>query len=263
MPYEPLVILHIALTKSVSSNIREVLKNTSASEEHDYTNAIFYSINSCQKGLQQVDLGNALIKSAVKLLLEEIPTLRNFHSLSPIPKFREWLDLKISNYNQDQKEYFNLNETLTKEEKSFLLEHFKLNSDAQLFTSIRDVLNSRDFRFYSSNDLVYQTVALFLQRACAFYLYMEKKNGYAFNSVSNFHLRNGAQIFRVNFKGDTSDNGWKSSYGMMVNYGYNLDELEENCINYLIRKQIKISDMVRNDLRFFNQAASWSLKSNL
>lgn len=252
MPYEPLVILHIALTNTVSSNIRDVIKNSSNDEDKNYTNAIFYSINSCQKGLQQVDLGNALIKSCVKLLVEEIPSLSHFHTLSPIPKFREWLDLKINSYDQTTKEYFNLNDTLTADEKSLLISHFKLENNFDLFSRIRDEMNSRNFRLYSTDDLIYKTLESFLKRACSFYLFYEKKGGYAFNSVANFHLRNGAEIYRVNFKGNTSENGWKSSYGMMVNYVYYLDKVSSNCIDYLIKKEIKCSDVVKNDLKLFN-----------
>ncbi len=61
MPYEPLVILHIALTNEISSNIKSVIKSNETEDTTKntdaFTNAIFYSINSCQKGLQQVDLG--------------------------------------------------------------------------------------------------------------------------------------------------------------------------------------------------------------
>ena len=91
----------------------------------------------------------------------------------------------------------------------------------------------------------------FLQRACTFYLYYEKKNGYTFNAVANFHLKNGAYIHRVNCNGDLSDNGWKSSYGFMVNYGYKLDELDANCIRYLNEKKIGISEKVEKDLKSF------------
>lgn len=252
MPYEPLVILHIALTKTVSSNIKDVLKSHS-NDKTDYTNAIFYSINSCQKGLQQVDLGNALIKSCVKLLIDEMPTLCSFHTLSPIPKFREWLDLKFASFS-NQNEFFNLAQALTQEETSLLIENFNLKSDnkSELFNRIKTVINSNDFRLNQSDDLVYKVIGAFLQRACSFYLFYEKKNGYAFNSVANFHLKNGAQIYRINFKGDLSDNGWKSSYGMMVNYVYYLDKVDSNCIDYLINKDIKVSDLVKEDLKYFS-----------
>lgn len=261
MPYEPLVILHIALTKSVSSNIQDVLKNTTCTDNDkeitkNYTNAIFYSINSCQKGLQQVDLGNALIKSCVRLLIEEMPSLSQFHTLSPIPGFRTWLDLKITSFKSDRvkENHFNLTQTLTKEETSSLMNYYKIDTTNNLFNLIRNDLNSDEFRVMtaqSSNQDHFKLIEKFLQRSCAFYLYLEKKNGYAFNSVANFHLKNGAKIFRLNFKGNTSENGWKSSYGMMVNYGYYLDKVDMNCINYLINKKIEISDSVKNYLNLF------------
>ena len=52
------------------------------------TTAIFYSITSTQTGLQGIELGNSLIKSAVKKLREEFPTMNTFSTLSPIPGFR-------------------------------------------------------------------------------------------------------------------------------------------------------------------------------
>ena len=88
-------------------------------------------------------------------------------------------------------------------------------------------------------------------RSCAFYLYHEKKNGYAFNSVANFHLKNGAIIYRINLAGDMSDNGVRSSYGMMVNYGYYLDQVDSNCIDYLIEKKITAPELVSKYLENF------------
>ena len=226
MPYEPLVILHIALTDSISSNIKDLIRTNSANkvdsefDANKCTNAIFYSINSCQKGLQQVDLGNALIKSCVRLLLDELPNLRNFHTLSPIPKFREWLDLKMklaieSNSQEKSNEFFEIEKCLNEDEKSFLIDFFTTNG-GNLSAKIRDFINSKEFKndILSANIInspVNIIISNFMMRSCAFYLYHEKKNGYAFNSVANFHLKNGAQIFRINFAGDLSDNGWNSS----------------------------------------------------
>ena len=84
-----------------------------------------------------------------------------------------------------------------------------------------------------------------MKKACAYYLYNEKKNGFAFNSVANFHLRNGAQFYRVNFAADLSDNGIKSSYGLMVNYGYYLNDLDVNCVTYLTEKKIQVSALFK------------------
>ena len=48
------------------------------------------------------------------------------------------------------------------------------------------------------------------------------------DSVARFHLGNGARLERLNFLGDANENGIKQSYGLMVNYLYDLDHIEEN-----------------------------------
>ncbi len=277
IPYEPLVILHIALTNEISSNIKTVLKSNSNQQVDNshFTNAIFYSINSCQKGLQQIDLGNALIKTCVHLLLNEMPSLKNFHTLSPIPKFREWIDLQLTNsisyfmmQNETnlsiKKDFFDIEKCFSSTDLKFLFEFFQTEHKANLFENIKAHLRSNEFKLKMSQielDLNYEETDLkltkilsqFLKNACAFYLYYEKKNGYSFNSVANFHLKNGAQIYRINFKANLTENGWQSSYGFMVNYGYLLGELDTNCINYLIDKKIKISSLVEKDLLQFQK----------
>lgn len=276
MPYEPLVILHIALTNSVSSNIGDLIKRykSALDEENkefnpaECTNAIFYSINSCQKGLQQVDLGNSLIKSCVRLLLEELPNLRNFHTLSPIPRFKEWLDLKIALRIERKNDIFNLEKCFKSDDLDFLNEHFKTQDFAQLIEKIKVYINSskfkktienfnseiNDFSVKDSNLRLNLALVEFLIKSCSFYLFYEKKNGYAFNSVTNFHIKNGAQIYRLNFGADQSENGWRSSYSLMVNYGYNLNDLDYNCVNYLTTKNIKVSNIFEKNLINFNSS---------
>ncbi len=184
--------------------------------------------------------------------------MRNFHTLSPIPKFREWIDLKLSLSTND---HFDVAKALKADELTFLKDHFQTDDLIILFEKIKALFKTNQFRSMMSQvsldgdqttDLKVEIIlASFLQRACTFYLYYEKKNGYAFNSVANFHLKNGAHIYRVNCNGDMSDNGWQSSYGFMVNYGYKLDELDTNCIRYLIQKKIGISESVERDLKNF------------
>jgi malonyl-CoA decarboxylase len=45
--------------------------------------------------------------------------------------------------------------------------------------------------------------------------------------VAKFHLGNGARLQRINWAGDLSKNGLRQSLGMMVNYLYDLAEIEE------------------------------------
>ncbi len=57
--------------------------------------AIFYSISNCQKGLAGISFGNFLIKRVVDSLKAELPRLKTFATLSPIPGFGRWLDKEL------------------------------------------------------------------------------------------------------------------------------------------------------------------------
>jgi Malonyl-CoA decarboxylase C-terminal domain len=59
------------------------------------TTAVFYSVSSTQRGLGGVDLGNFLIKKAVLCLLREFPGLETLATLSPVPGFRAWLEVRL------------------------------------------------------------------------------------------------------------------------------------------------------------------------
>ena len=63
--------------------------------------ATFYSISNCQEGLSRVTLGNFLIKRVVYEIQEELPHIKNFGTLSPIPGFADWFkdfNMKITKY---------------------------------------------------------------------------------------------------------------------------------------------------------------------
>ena len=46
--------------------------------------------------------------------------------------------------------------------------------------------------------------------------------------MARFHLGNGARLERINWLGDTSERAIKQAHGVMVNYLYDLDEIEKN-----------------------------------
>lgn len=83
-----------------------------------------------------------------------------------------------------------------------------------------------------------------LQRSCAWYLYREKRRNYALNNVANFHLRNGAIMWRINWMADPTPRGSEHSCGIMVNYRYFLDDTETNSRNYIENNIIKASESV-------------------
>ena len=74
--------------------------------------------------------------------------------------------------------------------------------------------------------------------------YLEKHRGNAANSVANFHLRNGAVLWRINWRADLSARGMGNSCGLMVNYKYFLDDLEANSSSYLEAKEVKAGEQV-------------------
>jgi malonyl-CoA decarboxylase len=87
-------------------------------------------------------------------------------------------------------------------------------------------------------------------RLCAHYLVEEKRsNGKALNRVAHFHLSNGARIERLDWLGNTSQEGIAQSAGMMVNYRYKLDDIEANHEAYTGEGRVSISSSVRNLLR--------------
>ncbi|EGC37245.1 hypothetical protein DICPUDRAFT_30555 [Dictyostelium purpureum] len=65
------------------------------------------------------------------------------------------------------------------------------------------------------------------------YIYKEKsKPKRAYDPVCNFHLKNGASIYRLNWKADTSKKRLDESYGIMINYYYDINNLQENSTRY-------------------------------
>jgi len=80
-------------------------------------------------------------------------------------------------------------------------------------------------------------------RAVKAYLLL-KRNGAAIDPVANFHLRNGAEMGRLNFGADPSERGMEQSLGCMMNYFYELDRIEENHARYVDSGEFTVHDGV-------------------
>ena len=63
--------------------------------------------------------------------------------------------------------------------------------------------------------------------------------------VARFHLGNGARLERINPRGDLSPAGLRQSLGVMVNYLYDLDEIEANHEAFANRGTVAASAAVR------------------
>jgi malonyl-CoA decarboxylase len=93
MPDEPLIFVEVALTRGMAGNVQKLLDEHAPVEDIDKADtAIFYSINNAQRGLNGISFGNFLIKKVVDALIHELPNLKTFATLSPIPGFRGWAE---------------------------------------------------------------------------------------------------------------------------------------------------------------------------
>ncbi|TAK80100.1 MAG: hypothetical protein EPO20_29700 [Betaproteobacteria bacterium] len=81
-------------------------------------------------------------------------------------------------------------------------------------------------------------------RLCAYYLLHAKRGPEPLDPVARFHLSNGASLERLNWLGDSSEQGMARSAGVMVNYVYWLAELERNHERYFKEHSIAAAPAV-------------------
>ena len=213
MPLEPLIFVHVALVQGMSDNIQTLLDEKSPvfdSEKAD--TAIFYSISNAQKGLAGISFGNFLIKRVVSVLTNEMKHVKTFATLSPVPGFRSWLDPLLAAGD----------ESLFKPDE--IKELKKLASEKNAATALQALLESD----WTKDKKLAETLKPILMRLCAEYLINQKKGKGPLDPVANFHLFNGSRLERLNWLGDTSPKGLKQSAGIMVNYHYKLDDIDDN-----------------------------------
>jgi len=227
------VFVQVALTPNISSNIQQILElDTADTELHhqtDRTTAIFYSISSTQDGLRGVDLGNHLIKNVVGLLQKENSSLRVFSTLSPIPGLSGWIR------KQAERDRPLVSAAAIAPLKG-LMDGTSVNG-----IMLEAIDNPEKWNTVSTLSAAMKPILLQL---AAEYLVEAKRNGRILDSVGNFHVRNGACVWRLNWLADTSVNGMKQSAGIMVNYRYILEDLEANTGQYLQKGFVATSERV-------------------
>ncbi|HTQ33924.1 MAG TPA: malonyl-CoA decarboxylase [Stellaceae bacterium] len=230
MPDEPLIFVEVALVKGIAGDIHALLDESAPlGDANAADTAIFYSISNCQRGLNGISLGDFLIKRVVELLAAELPRLKTFSTLSPIPGFRAWLN----------KERERLDLLLPGEAKA-------LAAVVGNGTTEPDLLAALDRPGWHTDAALSAALRDPLLRLCAQYLVVEKgRPGRAADPVAHFHLTNGARVERLNWLGDTSEKGLQQAAGLMVNYLYRLDHIEANHEAYRGEGRVAASSAVR------------------
>jgi malonyl-CoA decarboxylase len=206
---EPLIFVEVALTKSIPTAIGPILaEKRPLVSGAEATTAVFYSISNCQKGLAKISFGHFLIKQVAEELKREMPNLTTFVTLSPVPGFRRWAEKEASHARLSSHEHASL----------------------EAVTGAKDNPESQNYTSAELNHLL----AVYMLKA-------KDQTGQPFDPVARFHLGNGARLEKLNLAGDLSKKGLAESYGVMVNYLYDLSLVEQNHERYAAQHEVVAS----------------------
>lgn len=215
---EPLIFVEVALTEDIPGAVQPLLAaDREEVRAHDARTAVFYSISNCQQGLAGVSFGSFLIKQVVEELRRELPKLETFVTLSPVPGFMRW-------FREEARPRLNPDDR----ELSMLLEGTEWADSEKVRANMR---------------------ALLEPLAAHYFLEVRGPRDGARDPVARFHLGNGARLERINWLGDRSPKGFQESAGIMVNYVYDLGEIERNHEAYANQREIVASSQVKRLLR--------------
>jgi malonyl-CoA decarboxylase len=199
---DPLIFVEVALDREIPGAIAPILASTRQNfvEPDRARVAVFYSISNCQRGLAGVSFGNFLIKQVVEDISRELPKLTTFVTLSPVVGFARWLKSELAQ-----------------------------ESSPAILSGDRAALSLAERPFWWTDPVVFDQLREPMLRAAAwYYLRARNKRGLPVDAVARFHLGNGARLERINWLGDTSERAIEQGDGLMVNYLYDLDEIEKN-----------------------------------
>jgi malonyl-CoA decarboxylase len=215
MPDEPLVFVEVALTRETQGSIQAVLApEREPVAPGDATTAVFYSISNCQAGLKGVSFGAFLIKQVAEDLAKALPKLETFVTLSPVPGLARWLEAEA-----------------------------RRDPDLPPARAMM-LVSDEDWRDDEKRSAELET--LLLPLAAQYFIDAKRADGQPPDPVARFHLGNGAKLQNIHWLGDTSQKGLTQSFGIMVNYLYDLDKIEENHEAYAGEGKVTASRMIRN-----------------
>ncbi|OQW59363.1 MAG: MCD, Malonyl-CoA decarboxylase MCD [Proteobacteria bacterium SG_bin9] len=210
---EPLIFVEVALTSGIPDAIAPLLAaDRQPLAASAATTAVFYSISNTQKGLAGVSFGNFLIKQVVEDLKRELPGLKTFVTLSPAPGFAAWCLSEL------------------KQKQSPLL-------SPALRQELSPLLDPSGAAAFSERALA--------RAAAIYFLHAKNSSSKPADPVARFHLGNGARLERINIAADMSRNGMRQSFGVMVNYLYHLDHIEQNHEAFVASHTVAASSRVR------------------
>ena len=156
-----------------------------------------------------MSLGNFLIKTVATQLQRELPRLKTFCTLSPIPGLAAWL---LSEPELDKLPGLKKGAAAGLEKARARLRTLtKGDLGALQGAAVHEAMAPED-----------QAALTLLASAYLLQLSPTPEG----DPVARFHLDNGARLERLNPRGNMSAKGLRQSFGMMVNYLYDLNKVE-------------------------------------
>ena len=149
-------------------------------------------------------------------LSREFGRVATFVTLSPAPNFAEWLKRERANAT------------------SIALDE----DDREVLAALDDV------NCWRVPEIAERVREPLLRAAAWYYVRGRNRRGLPLDSVARFHLGNGARLERLNWPGDTSERALAQSYGLMVNYLYDLGYIEKNHEAYAQQHAVVASNAV-------------------
>ena len=214
---EPLIFVEVALTTDTPTAIGPILEpRREPIDPRTATHATFYSISNCQDGLKGISFGAFLIKQVAETLAAELPNLKTFVTLSPVPGFAAWLRSESA------------------------------NADGVVDEATRTLLNQLDPAGDWLNDPAIAKLAetQLMPLLAHYFVTARDPRGRIVDPVARFHLGNGARLEQLNFAADRSERGLTNAHGMMVNYRYVLADVEKNHEAYINAGTVAASNAV-------------------
>ena len=246
LPEEPLIFVEVALVNTIADKIEPIIRAPLAEgSEVEADTAIFYSISNCQPGLRGVSFGNFLIKQVASDLAAELPELTTFATLSPMPRFRAWLETPGTDLGAHLP-------------RALAEQVMKESGKENLRDGVLYLAAEAEADGYSRAALLSEV----LPRLAARYLAGAGSERGPADPVARFHLGNGASIERIDWMADLSRKGIRESHGLMVNYLYDLTRIEVNHEAFANRRPVAVSKAVADLIDISDGSAlSRSLKA--
>lgn len=263
MPDEPLIFVEVALVEGMTAEVGPLLDMQAPVGALDTADtALFYSINNTQAGLRGISFGNFLIKQVLAELREEYPMLCHFATLSPLPRFAATLRAGLSGEKGSGLDRDRIDRILEPWAEALWAAADKMRAEAGADSAAGPDHSAplsppgeALLQLLETAPLAHQALlAAPLSQLALAYLHLPSPRGGLLDPVAGFHLANGARLERINAFADLSDERMHTSFGVMVNYLYEPNDVEANHERFICRGEVVVSRSLEKARRRMEEA---------